>query len=73
MYNRIRRPFLARVEMQLDLDKLNGAYIAAKPATSPEWSQRWLERYCPHTWMLEYDIEAECQRIEAEVVNAACI
>ncbi|CAK7214222.1 hypothetical protein SBRCBS47491_002075 [Sporothrix bragantina] len=72
LYNRIRRPFLARVEMQLDLDKLNGAYVAeAKPATSPEWSRRWLERYSPHAWMLEYDVEAECQRVESEVVNMA--
>ncbi|CAK7227815.1 hypothetical protein SEUCBS140593_006703 [Sporothrix eucalyptigena] len=71
MYNRIRRPFLARVEMQLDLDKLNSAYVSAVPATTLEWSRRWVERYSPHAWMLEYDVEAECQRVETEVVNKA--
>ncbi|KAL1907920.1 hypothetical protein Sste5344_006344 [Sporothrix stenoceras] len=71
MYNRIRRPFLARVEKQLSLDKDNAAYLSAVDATSPEWSQRWLERFSPHAWMLEYDVEAECQRAEAGLVHKA--
>ncbi|KAJ9138242.1 Salicylate hydroxylase [Pleurostoma richardsiae] len=68
MFNRIRRPFLERVEKQLQLDKKNSEYIAATQ-DERQWTDRWKERFSMNWWMLEHDVEAECQKVEAEVYH----
>lgn len=67
LFNRTRRPFLARVEQQISFDRKNGAYIASAP-DEESWIARWRERFSPNWWMLEHDVEAEWQKVYSEVL-----
>ncbi|KAH6673996.1 salicylate hydroxylase [Plectosphaerella plurivora] len=67
LFNRTRRPFLARVERQMSFDRKNGAYIASA-LDEESWIARWRERFSPNWWMLEHDVEAEWQKVYSEVL-----
>lgn len=65
LYNESRVHFLRRVEKQIQLDKLDNAYIAAADGHD-EWVRRYKERFTINWWLLEHDAEAEWQKVESE-------
>ncbi|KAI1626798.1 salicylate hydroxylase [Exophiala viscosa] len=65
LYNETRRHFLARVEEQIKLDKLDTAYVAAAGSDEKEWIRRYRERFTINWWILEHDVDAKWQEVEA--------
>lgn len=64
LYNETRRHFLARVEEQIKMDKLDTAYVAAAGSDEKEWIRRYRERFTINWWILEHDVDAKWQEIE---------
>ncbi len=68
LYNETRRHFLARVEQQIQMDKLDIAYLAAagsRPEDDAEAIRRYRERFNVNWWILEHDVDARWQEVEA--------
>jgi len=65
LYNETRMPFLKRVESQLGNDKLDAAYVAAA-CDEEEWIRRWKKKFTINWWILEHDVDAKWQEVEAQ-------
>ncbi|KAM6538102.1 hypothetical protein FALCPG4_003984 [Fusarium falciforme] len=65
LYEKIRRPFLARVEQQMGLDARNARYVGE--ADGEEWARRYLERNPLNLWLSEHDVELEAQKVIMEL------
>ncbi|KAJ4235425.1 hypothetical protein NW757_013536 [Fusarium falciforme] len=65
LYEKIRRPFLARVEQQMGLDARNARYVGE--ADGEEWARRYLERNLLNLWLSEHDVELEAQKVIMEL------
>ncbi|CAK7223394.1 hypothetical protein SCUCBS95973_005163 [Sporothrix curviconia] len=69
LYNETRRHFLHRVERQIQMDKVDQAYVAAAgddgPENDAEWIRRYRERFTINWWLLEHDVDARWQEVEA--------
>ncbi|KAK7415355.1 hypothetical protein QQZ08_012365 [Neonectria magnoliae] len=65
LYEKIRRPFLARVEQQMGLDARNSRYVGE--ADGEEWARRYLERNPFNLWLSEHDVELEAQKVVMEL------
>ncbi|KAK4937279.1 hypothetical protein LTR10_022036 [Elasticomyces elasticus] len=65
LYDETRRHFLARVEEQIKLDKLDTGYVAAAGSDEKEWIRRYRERFTINWWILEHDVDAKWQEVEA--------
>ncbi|CAK7208957.1 hypothetical protein SEUCBS140593_000331 [Sporothrix eucalyptigena] len=69
LYNETRRQFLHRVEKQIQMDKVDLAYVAAAgdadPENDAEWIRRYRERFTINWWLLEHDVDARWQEVEA--------
>ncbi|RDL35179.1 Uncharacterized protein BP5553_07110 [Venustampulla echinocandica] len=59
LYDATRRPFLARVELQIQLDGADGSYISEAADDEEEWIRRFQERHRNQLWLTEHDVEAE--------------
>ncbi|RDW59217.1 hypothetical protein BP5796_12141 [Coleophoma crateriformis] len=65
LYKETRMPFLKRVESQLGNDKLDAAYVATA-SNEKEWIRRWKKKFTINWWILEHDVDAKWQEVEAE-------
>ncbi|KAM0425550.1 hypothetical protein ACHAPT_009342 [Fusarium lateritium] len=65
LYDKIRRPFLARVEQQMGLDVRNARYVGE--ADEKEWARRYVERNPFNLWLSEHDVELEAQKVIMEL------
>jgi len=65
LYNQTRMPFLKCVESQLENDRLDSAYVAAA-CNEEEWIRRWKKKFTINWWILEHDVDAKWQEVEAQ-------
>jgi salicylate hydroxylase len=65
LYNETRKYLLQRVEKQIAYDRLDTAYIAAA-GTEDEWIRRYRERFTINWFILEDEVDARWQEVEAE-------
>lgn len=47
------------------MDKLDTAYVSAAGSDEKEWIRRYRERFTINWWILEHDVDAKWQEIEA--------
>jgi salicylate hydroxylase len=66
LYNETRRHFLQRVERQLGYDKLDVAYCMEVIDDYDEYVKRYRETFTVNFWLLEHDVDARWQEVEAE-------
>lgn len=66
LYNETRRHFLKRVENQISLDKLDIEYCAQAIDDYDEYVRRYRETFTINWWLLEHDVDAQFQEVEAQ-------
>jgi salicylate hydroxylase len=66
LYNETRRHFLQRVQKQLSLDKLDIKYCEEAINDYDEYVHRYRETFTMNWWLLEHDVDARFQEVEAE-------
>jgi salicylate hydroxylase len=64
LFNETRKDFLHRVERQISADKVDTAYVAAAE-DDKEYIKRYRERFTINWWLLEHDVDAKWQEVEA--------
>jgi salicylate hydroxylase len=66
LFNETRRYCLQRVERQIAYDRLDTQYIAAAGDDEQEWIRRYRERFTINWFILEDEVDAKWQEVEAE-------
>ncbi|OAA63689.1 Salicylate hydroxylase (Salicylate 1-monooxygenase) [Niveomyces insectorum RCEF 264] len=66
LYNETRSALLQRVERQIRYDHQDAAYIAAAGDDEEEWIRRYRERFTINWFILEDEVDAKWQDVEAE-------
>lgn len=66
LFDETRRHFLLRVERQFEYDRLDGLYVSEAMDDDEEFARRYRERYTLIWWILEHDVDAKWQEVEAE-------
>jgi salicylate hydroxylase len=66
LYNETRRYFLQRVQKQLTYDREDIEYCTEAIGDYDEYVQRYRETFTINWWMLEHDVDARWQEVEAE-------
>ncbi|KAJ9138230.1 Salicylate hydroxylase [Pleurostoma richardsiae] len=66
LYDETRRHFLQRAEKQVSLDKLDIEYCAKAIDDYDEYVRRYRETFTINWWLLEHDVDARWQEVEAE-------
>ena len=59
LYNETRRHFLGRVELQMELDRDDAAFLAEAASDEKEWIRRFSQSHKNQLWLTEHDVEAE--------------
>lgn len=65
LYNETRRQFLRRAEQQLAYDKKDVQYCAEAIGDYAEYVRRYRETFTINWWLLEHDVDAKFQEVEA--------
>jgi salicylate hydroxylase len=66
LYNETRAGFLQRVERQLAYDRMDLSYVKAAEDDEQEYIRRYRERFTINWWLLEHDVDAKWQEVEAQ-------
>ena len=66
LFDETRRYFLQRVERQFEYDRLDGQYVSEALNDDREFVRRYRERHTLIWWILEHDVDATWQQVEAE-------
>jgi hypothetical protein len=65
LYNESRKHFLQRVESQISADKVDTAYLLDAGDDDAEYIRRYREKFTINWWLLEHDVDARWQEVEA--------